>query len=123
MNQKGTGLGLSICKKIVEQMDGKVGLESEVGVGSKFMITIYTRVIDKQMFNSEPKSMSSEAKLKYVKKIGGFNFADNFYQKFIEVDPDKSNLSVKRESFCSSVSKKANHKNSKKSDDYEILLP
>jgi len=36
----GTGLGLSICKKIIDRMGGKIWIESELGVGSKFYFSL-----------------------------------------------------------------------------------
>lgn len=39
-SQKGSGLGLTIAKKIVENHDGKITVESKIGIGTAFTVTL-----------------------------------------------------------------------------------
>lgn len=38
--EKGTGIGLSVCKKLIEEMEGKIIVESKEGIGTKVEIRL-----------------------------------------------------------------------------------
>ena len=42
----GTGLGLVICRRLIEMMEGKIWIESEIGQGATFHFTILAAAID-----------------------------------------------------------------------------
>lgn len=46
--EQGTGLGLAITKNIINMMDGDIKVESKLGEGSKFTVTIYLKLQEEE---------------------------------------------------------------------------
>lgn len=49
--EQGTGLGLAITKNIINMMDGDIKVESKLGEGSKFIVTIYLKLQEEENEN------------------------------------------------------------------------
>ena len=49
----GTGLGMPIVKELVEMMDGSIEVESELGQGTKFTVTLRHRIADEKYYNQK----------------------------------------------------------------------
>lgn len=58
---QGTGLGLSICKTVTERMGGQIEAESEWGKGSRFTATLYLRIEEEPIDDSEQMDHAQEA--------------------------------------------------------------
>lgn len=63
---KGTGLGLYIAKSIISRMGGRIGVESELGSGSKFYFTL--------PIASQIKTFPSDQFVKQSIQLGGLNY-------------------------------------------------
>jgi PAS domain S-box-containing protein len=50
----GTGLGLAICKGLIEAMGGEIGLQTRIGQGSRFWMSIPAPIVDEAVVAEAP---------------------------------------------------------------------
>lgn len=62
-NITGTGLGMSIVKKLLDMMNGTIDVESELGKGSCFTITIEHQIVDEDIKISNDSVLESDQSL------------------------------------------------------------
>lgn len=113
---KGTGLGMPIVKNIVEMMNGDIQVESELNVGTKFIITIFLEIqkasgddMDSKLIDLENDICSDIMQMKDGQVLEDIYQSDkipkdNFLQIYSEKDfSDKYMLIVEDNEFNAEV--------------------
>ncbi|WP_294962994.1 ATP-binding protein [Sulfurimonas sp.] len=117
----GTGLGLSISKQLVELLGGKIWLESQKNIGSKFIFEIDLEEKDSSLVK-DTKELSKYPLSIYIQSLAGSNILlveDNtINQEIIRAILANSGINID----IANNGKEAIEKYNQDSDKYELIL-
>lgn len=63
----GTGLGMAIVKKLVDMMDGTITVDSRMGKGTKFTVTLTHPIADKAYYEKQEKHGDTSQQKEFIK--------------------------------------------------------
>ena len=84
-------------------MGGKVTINTEVGIGTKFNIILQLKVIDRIFYNPSSLFSTSEQKIDYLISLDAFKYTYDFYQYFSLQEGYIHSIDVKSDQFDQSV--------------------
>lgn len=86
---EGSGLGMSIARNIVQMMNGEMKVESQQGKGSRFIVTVYLKIIENSEECADLRKVSE-----HVKIIEHENFSD---KRVLLVEDNELNMEIAEE--------------------------